>query len=76
MRTDSLDYIITDFYNPLLSPNTYTNSDNPHYWKNKMPHDGYWQQDVHYVINAEIIDSKNLIKGSETLTYTNNSPDD
>ena len=24
-------------YNPLATPNTYQNADNPNYWKNKMP---------------------------------------
>ena len=28
-------------------PNTYRNADNPHYWKNRPPYEGYWQQDVH-----------------------------
>ena len=63
-------------YNPLLPPNTYTNHDNPNYWKNKIPVDGYWQQDVHYKINAELIDTQNVIKGHEILHYTNNSPDE
>ena len=62
-------------YNPLSQPNTYANFDNPNYWKNKKPYEGYWQQDVHYIINAEIIDSKNLIKAKQRLLYTNNSPD-
>ena len=34
-------------YNPLETPNTYQNIDNPNYWKNKMPHSAYWQQDVY-----------------------------
>ena len=41
-------------YNPLEKPNTYSNIDNPNYWKNKMPHLGYWQQDIYYNIKAEI----------------------
>ena len=63
-------------YNPLSKPNTYQNADNPNYWKNKMPHAAYWQQDVHYIINAEIIDEKNMIKATQKLRYTNNSPDE
>ena len=62
-------------YDPLSKPNTYANFDNPNYWKNKIPYEGYWQQDVHYIINAEIIDSKNLIIAKQKLFYTNNSPD-
>ena len=38
----------------LIDLDTYQNTDNPNYWKNKMPHKGYWQQDVHYVIKAKI----------------------
>ena len=29
-------------YNPLATPNTYQNTDNPNYWKNKMPNKAYW----------------------------------
>ncbi|HRH39438.1 MAG TPA: hypothetical protein PK760_13890, partial [Flavobacteriales bacterium] len=37
-------------------PNTYRNADNPHYWKNRPPTEGYWQQDVHYVIKGRLDD--------------------
>ena len=70
---DSVEQI--NLYNPLLLQYLY-DINNPNYWKNKMPHPGYWQQDVHYQISAEIIDTENLIKGHEILTYTNNSPDE
>lgn len=46
------------------------------YWKNKKPHADYWQQDVHYKINATVNDEKDEIVGEEELTYYNNSPDD
>lgn len=36
----------------------------------------YWQQHVKYVINANVDAEKNLIHGTQTLEYTNNSPDD
>ncbi len=36
----------------------------------------YWQQHVHYKIKAKLDPDKNLITGSEILTYTNNSPDE
>ena len=62
-------------YNPLVKPNTYRNTDNPNYWKNKMPHNAYWQQDVHYRITANIDEETDIISGDETLTYWNNSPD-
>ncbi|MEY3780846.1 MAG: hypothetical protein RLZZ510_829 [Bacteroidota bacterium] len=54
--------------NPYQSPN------NPHYWKNKKPYEGYWQQDVHYTIKAILNDNAEIINGEETLVYTNNSP--
>ena len=36
----------------------------------------YWQQQVKYVIKADVDAEKNLIHGTQTLEYTNNSPDD
>lgn len=49
---------------------------NPHYWKKQLPYPGYWQQDVHYRIKAEINESTNIIEVPEyQLTYWNNSPD-
>ncbi len=35
----------------------------------------YWQQYVHYTINATLLDSIHTIDGEETLYYKNNSPD-
>ena len=52
----------------------YRSATNPHYWKNRKPYEGYWQQDVHYSIKAELNDSSDIIAGSEELTYWNNSP--
>ena len=69
------DYL-KDKYNPLLPPNTYQNTDNPNYWKNKMPHAAYWQQDVHYSIQAYINEETDIIDANEQLIYTNNSPDE
>ncbi len=53
----------------------YRDAGNPWYWKNKMPYPGYWQQDVHYIINAKLDDSTDIIEGEIILTYYNNSPD-
>ena len=63
-------------YNALATPNTYQNTDNPNYWKNKMPHKAYWQQDVYYNIKAKIDEETDIISATEQLTYTNNSPDE
>ena len=57
-------------YNPLAPPNTYASEDNPHYWKNKKPYEGYWQQDVHYKISAYVDETTDIINGVEQLVYT------
>lgn len=66
--------------NPLLSGSelpkyAYRSTENEYYWKNRKPDAGYWQQDVHYNIVAEVNDSTDIISGTVTLTYYNNSPD-
>ena len=35
----------------------------------------YWQQRADYKMNIEIVDSSQVLKGKETITYYNNSPD-
>ena len=35
----------------------------------------YWQQKADYVISIELHEPTNSISGTETITYTNNSPD-
>lgn len=62
-------------FNDRLPPNTYRNADNPHYWRNRPPHPGYWQQDVHHLIKARVDDQRDLLEGALTLHYHNNSPD-
>ncbi len=37
--------------------------------------ESYWQQHVHYTINATLDAKEHKILGKETLVYTNNSPD-
>ena len=53
----------------------YRSSNNSLYWKNRKPDAMYWQQDVHYSINAKIDEVSNIIEADETLDYWNNSPD-
>lgn len=55
--------------------NNFRSTSNPHYWKNKLPFDGYWQQDVHYSIKANVDETTDVITATEQLTYWNNSPD-
>lgn len=62
-------------YNPKSTTKTYSHPDNPNYWRNKLPIEGYWQQDVAYEIKAEINAERDLISASATLFYSNNSPD-
>ncbi|MCS6933985.1 MAG: M1 family metallopeptidase [Chitinophagales bacterium] len=62
-------------YNDQGPENNFRSPANPYYWKNKLPHPGYWQQDVHYRIKADIDETTDIITGTEELTYYNNSPD-
>ena len=39
------------------------------------PGSKYWQQRADYLIDVEIDEPKNLLRGKETITYYNNSPD-
>ena len=40
------------------------------------PGKAYWQQRADYVINVALDDAKQVLTGSEKITYFNNSPDD
>ncbi len=53
----------------------YRSTSNPLYWKNRKPDGAYWQQDVHYKIDAKVDEETNIITAGETLEYWNNSPD-
>lgn len=39
------------------------------------PGPAYWQQRADYVINVEVDDNTQMLTGSETITYHNNSPE-
>jgi hypothetical protein len=58
-----------------LHDNVFRNSNNEHYWQNRMPDKAYWQQDVAYKIDARMNEDEDRIEGQEELTYWNNSPD-
>ena len=47
----------------------------PAYWKKRKPRSDYWQQDIHYKIQAELDIHTHQINGHEDLLYVNNSPD-
>ena len=36
---------------------------------------GYWQQKIKYVMDINLDVNSNILKGKQTITYTNNSPD-
>lgn len=55
--------------------NNYRSSNNAYYWKNRKPDAAYWQQDVHYKINARIDEEDHRIDAGQSLEYVNNSPD-
>lgn len=57
------------------SAQQYASKENKLYWKNRKPHQSYWQQDVAYTINARIDETTHQINASEELLYQNNSPD-
>jgi len=52
----------------LPTPNQYRNAAG-------APGNAYWQQRADYVIQAEIDETRNVLFGKETITYTNNSPE-
>jgi hypothetical protein len=52
----------------LPTPNSYRSGSG-------APGSAYWQQRADYTINVEIDDNTQLLKGSETVIYYNNSPE-
>jgi Peptidase family M1 domain len=52
----------------LPTPNSYRSGSG-------APGANYWQQRADYVINVEVDDNTQLLTGSETITYYNNSPE-
>lgn len=53
----------------LQSPNEYRTASG-------APGSKYWQQRADYTIEAELDEAQLMLKGSETITYYNNSPDE
>jgi hypothetical protein len=67
--------IFSSIYCQAQPANNFATPSNNLYWKNRKPFEGYWQQDVHYKIKAEVDEKTDIITATEELTYTNNSPD-
>lgn len=55
-------------YEEFSTPNTYRSASG-------APGPDYYQQQANYVMNIELDDRNRRIKGEETITYINNSPD-
>ena len=64
-------------YNPAdaFGPLFYTQNGNEFRSANGAPGVKYWQNRVDYNITANLDETQNLVTGSVTLTYKNNSPD-
>ena len=56
-------------YEEFSTPNTYRSASG-------APGPNYYQQQADYVMDIELDDEKAILYGEETITYTNNSPDD
>lgn len=52
----------------LATPNVYRNAAG-------APGHEYYQQKADYVMDIELDDEKQIVRGTQTITYTNNSPD-
>ena len=57
-----------------FSPTFYPSSVNEFRSANGEPGTKYWQNKASYQINASLDDATDVITGSETISYTNNSP--
>ncbi|MEY4336958.1 MAG: hypothetical protein RLZZ45_1877, partial [Bacteroidota bacterium] len=60
--------------NELFNPLFYKEHGNNIRTGNGEPGKGYWQNRADYSINAILNDETNQVKGTVTLSYTNNSP--
>jgi hypothetical protein len=59
----------------LFAQNFYTKNGNEFRSANGAPGPKYWQNRADYTLHATIDTVENSLKGTETISYTNNSPD-
>jgi hypothetical protein len=59
----------------LFAQNFYTKNGNGFRSANGAPGSKYWQNRADYRLQATIDTVENILKGTETISYTNNSPD-
>jgi hypothetical protein len=65
-------------FNPqeLFAQNFFTRNGNEFRSSNGAPGPKYWQNRADYNLHATIDTIENVLKGTETISYTNNSPDE
>ncbi|MDQ2752277.1 MAG: hypothetical protein M3R72_04565, partial [Bacteroidota bacterium] len=68
---------IQSVYDPheLFAQNFYTNNGTEFRSANGAPGAAYWQNRADYLLNATIDTAENILSASETIHYSNNSPD-
>jgi hypothetical protein len=74
LNEDSIDVISKYDPHVLFSPSFYPSGETITRSADGQPNKGYWQNRADYSISASLNDSTNLITGSVTITYKNNSP--
>src|ERR1700733_2502237 len=74
INEDSIDVISKYDPHTLFSPSFYPVGETITRSADGQPNKGYWQNRADYSITASLNDSTNLITGSVTITYKNNSP--
>jgi hypothetical protein len=60
----------------LFAQDLFTKNGNEFRSANGAPGNKYWQNRADYILHATIDTVENVLKGTETISYTNNSPDD
>ena len=63
-------------YNAAFSHGFYSNNGSQTRSASGKPGYAYWQNSADYTIKVHLDDDAKKITGSETITYTNNSPDE
>ena len=62
-------------YHDAFAPNFYTKNATETRSASGQPGPKYWQNRADYNLTASLDEAKNEVKGSATISYTNNSPD-
>ena len=60
----------------LFAQDVFTKNGNEFRSANGAPANKYWQNRADYTLQSTIDTVENVLKGTETISYTNNSPDD